>query len=223
MITNLVPEADAEEVKLLRPISFSIRDDDTYIDPLSIKIKVGYASTHSNAEEEFDSLPSTRRFSVLLTTSDEPSIEVTEEGLVIKKTADTPQRSVYCTKVSIPSGYPTVLMSANLRRVEDPYGPLNAAVYPGLTMPPPFLSAGSEELDDSDFFTGTVLGIEYGPRNKVVYLWFQRSNNGNYYVRLTTYINGGIPDLTSLEAFDWSSSKRYTLIWDEAEGYFEIS
>jgi hypothetical protein len=60
-VVNIVPTPDQQDSKLLKPVRFSIRDSNTFIDPVNIRVKVGYAKVFSTAEEVFDVLPRTRR------------------------------------------------------------------------------------------------------------------------------------------------------------------
>lgn len=227
-IVNLHPAVDEAHVKMLSPVRFSLRDAETFIDPSTIRVKAGYASVFSRGTELFDVLPRTRRVTLGQGNALDPLIELTNDGVRIQKTNTSAQHSVYATSIDGGLGYQSVMITAVVRPdTLTPYDddtaatPLTIAVYPGPLMPLPYSPiVSTSEITDN----GTVLAIEHGPRNKAAYLRFQQHSDGTKLVRLTSFAkeDGSSPDINSAVVFDWDALRRYTLVWNEAEGYFEL-
>jgi len=223
-IVNLLPKVDAEDVFLLRPVRLSVRDSETYINPSELRVKLGYATVHSEAQELFDELPRTRKISYFPgAVQGEPSISKTSEGVVIAKVTSNPERGVYATALDAGRGYPSVMVSAILRPdvvssgTIQIVGPLNRSVYPGPILPLPFCP----EEEPSVGLGTTLLGLEHGPRNTGVYLWFQIMGTTKG-VRLTGPVVEGSATPSLFTVYDWTGFHRYTIVWNEAEGYVEV-
>jgi hypothetical protein len=75
----------------------------------------------------------------------------------------------------------------------------------------------------AQFASGTVLGLEYGPRNKAAYLFLSVIGNSNY-LELTSYQQDtGEPIMSLTMPYDWQAGyQRYTMVWNEAYGYVEV-
>ena len=224
LIVNEVPAADAEEVSLLRPISMTVRDEETYVDLAQLYVNVGYATSYSNAESLFDLIPNTRRLSLFGGAETDGLIDVIDDGVLIVKDSASPQKTVYATSLDVGSGYKSVMVTAVVRRDVASVGPLNSSVYPGLNMPPGFSpGAGGGLSEEDEPFTGTVLGLEHGPRGRALYLWLQQKSDNSRIVRLTSYIReDNAPTVDEEVEVDWSSDRRLTLVWNEANGYVEV-
>lgn len=225
LITNIIPAANSERADLLRPISLTIRDKETYVDLAQLDVKVGYATIHSDATELFDFLPNTSRVSLFEGAETDGLIDVINEGILIVKNSVLPQKTVYATKVDVGGGgYPSFIVSALLRRDVTSVGPLNASVYPGLDIPAGFVPGTSGGLSEEDEpFTGTVIGVEHGPRGRAAYLWLQEDTSGNRYVRLTSHLrDDNSPTVNILVPFEWGSDRRFTILWNEAGGVVEV-
>lgn len=227
-VINLVPTPDEHGSRLLRPVSFSIRDSDTFIDPTNMRVKAGYAKVFSNAEEKFDVLPRTRRIAMAAGVAGEPSITISSGELHIEKTSNDLQRSVYTTSIEAGIGFNSAMVTAVLRPdVITPTGspgspnPLAASVFPGPLLPIPYsgLSGGTFAAD-----SGTILGIEHGPRNRAIYLRFQQHADLTKYVRFSSQTDalGTAPIINLSTLFDWTSLHRYTIVWNEVDGNVEV-
>jgi hypothetical protein len=225
-IVNLLPKSDAEGVHLLRPVRLSVRDAETFISPDGLQVKLGYAAVHSEAEELFDELPRTHRVSLFPgAISGEPGIAKTSEGIVITKVTSNPERATYATAVDAGVGYPSAMVTAMLRPdvvssgIILTTGPLNGSVYPGPLLPLPFSPEPTPVVGVN--VGSTVLGLEHGPRGTGAYLWFQILG-GVKGVRLTGPIVDGEATPSLFVPFDWTGFHRYTIVWNEAEGYIEV-
>ena len=226
-ITNLVPEPGAENVKLLRPVRFSVRDAESFVDPANLLLEVGYARVHSDGEELFDELPRTRRLSLLPgSLGTEPGLELVEGGVQITRTLGSAQPGVYATAVDAGIGYTSAMVTAVITpetisaATVATSGPLTFSVFPfGGLLPIPYAPL------DIPVSAGAVLGIEHGPRNKAIYLWLQMDGDGVPFLRLTGYIPDDLsdvpfPNLTT--EYDWTGPNRYTMVWNEVHGYVEV-
>lgn len=223
-IVNLAPSPDGEQVKLLRPIRFTVRDSESFVDPGQLLVEVGYAKVHSDASELFDKLPRTKRFSLR---SDplgaDPLVEVTGSGVEITKTMIDAQRSVYATAIDAGSGYRSAMITTVVRPdviavPDDAGGPLNMSVFPGGIFPPPFATNTGGITTN---ISGVVMGLEHGPRNRAAYFWLQY--DGSRVARLTGPIDeSGLPVPNLTISHDWSVFQRYTMVWNEAQGYVEV-
>ncbi len=225
-IVNLVPTPETSQVRMLKPIRFSIRDGGTFIDPASIRVVAGYAKVYSNADQFFDKqLPATTRTNLVAKKGTEPTLALTNDGVFIQQVGDLNERTLYATSVDAGPGYPSIMMTAIMRpgvdnaEVGTSNGPLGLSVYPGALLPLPFSPSGG-----SGGSTGSVvMGIENGARNKVVYLWLQ--NDGSKILRLTSYLTGDPdeePTINLTYNLNWDAFRRYTILWNEAEGYVEV-
>jgi hypothetical protein len=202
-IVNLVPAPDASQVRLLRPVRFAMRDSESYIDPGQMLIEVGYAKSHSEAEELFDAIPRTKRITLKSgVVSTEPTIALVGDTVEITKTANGAQKSVYATAVEAGAGFRSAMVSAVLR--------------------PDVVSVSSSGILGPVPISGAVLGIEHGPRNRAAYLWFQFDGSDRY-LRFTGSLDdtdASVPNLVIV--YDWSTYQRYTMVWNEAQGYVEV-
>jgi hypothetical protein len=224
-VVNRLPGEDYSNVGLLRPVRLSIRDAETYVEPGALLIEVGYAAVHSEAEELFDTLPRTTRRSLFSEGPwNNPTLAVTDAGVVLTKASSNPERSVYVTQIDAGAGYSSAMVSAVVKPTTvslEPAsvsGPLNMSVYPGPLMPLPY-STGEAPPP----VNGVVLGLEHGPRNRAAYLWLLQGDDNNKYVQLTGYLRGEdspVPNLS--EQYDWNAFTRYTIFWNEATGYVEV-
>jgi hypothetical protein len=225
-IVNVVPAPEARNVKLLRPIRLTVRDNDTHIDPTTMRVATGYANVFSNALAPFESLPRTFRSPLFAATGRDPSIATTSDGLQIRQTTDALQRSVYITTLDGSPGYQSILATAIVRPDSlTPFdssapGPLNFSVFPGPLDPIPYTPLFASASINS----GVILGIENGPRNQVLYLMFQLTIGGPI-IRLSSYLSQDIafsPTINIPEVYDWTSLQRYTIHWNEAEGLVDV-
>jgi len=224
LIVNAVPEKSSQGAPLLRPISLTVRDQETYTDLAQLKIRVGYASIHSDATELFDLLPNTRRVSVFEGAVTDGLVDVVDDGILIVKNLADPQKTVFATTIDTGLGFKSVMLTAVVRRDVESVGPLNSSIYPGLNMPTGFTTGAVWDLSEEDEpFTGTVIGVEHGPRGRVAYLWLQQETDGTRIVRLTSYVReDNLPTVNEQVELDWSSFHRFTMLWNESEGFVEV-
>lgn len=225
-IVNLVPTPETRNVKLLKPIRFSFRDNDTHVNPASIRVMAAYSKLHADGTDFFDKqLPSTRRIPFLFVDGSEPLITKTIDGINIQNVTSNPERSVYATSIEAGSGYRSVALTAIIKPgVLTPFnaasssGPLTLCLHPGGLFPVPF-----ESESDVSINSGVILGLENGARNKVVYLLFQTAS-GTPFIRVTSYLDpiGSAPTINVAVDFDWTAFNRYTIIWNEVESFVEV-
>lgn len=204
-IVNLVPAKEAIQVKTLKPIRFSIRDESTHIDPTTIRVAVGYAKIFSDAGQYFDKeMPSTRRVNLVNGGGSEPNLSLIADGVLVQQATASPERTLYETTLEGGPGYKSIMLTTILR---------------------PGLSNADVDASTVEIGTGAVLAIENGPRNKVIYLWFQNDSISGRILRLTSYLTnnaGSPPAINMTVSFDWSRLLRYTILWSEVEGYIEV-
>jgi hypothetical protein len=224
LIVNIVPEEEALGAPILKPISLTVRDEQTYVDLAQLAVRVGYALVRSDGDQLFDLLPNTRRVSLLGDPETDGLIDVIDAGVLIAKNSSNPQKTVYATTIDTGLGFKSVMATALVQRDVETVGPLNSSIYPGLNMPPGFSPGIGGSLSEEDEpFTGTVLGIEHGPRRRAAYLWLQQTTLGDRIVRLTSYIReDNLADVNDFVEVDWSGAKRLIMLWNEAEGYLEV-
>lgn len=224
-IVNLVPAPGSTNVKLLRPVRLTMRDAETFVDPGQVIIVAGYAKVHSDATAVFDVLPRTGRFSLFdVAPQTDPSISVSPSGVVITKTANSAQRSVYTTSIDAGSGCPSAIVTAVIQPttitpgVNGGTGPLSLALLGIPLMPLPY-----NPVQPPIASAGAVLGMENGPRNQSVYLWFQIAG-GVPYVRFTSFLpqDGSAPAINFTQNYDWTVKQRYTIVYNEAQGYVDV-
>lgn len=221
-IINRLPTDDAQNVKLLRPICFTARDAETFIDRETLYLKVGYAKVRSNGLTSFDDLPRTVRGSLLARSfMSEPHIEVGGGGLSIEKTSGDPQRSLWYTPIEGEDSSPNFLVTAMLRpdvvseaTLYTTTGPLNNSVYPGPLLPTPYANVSVPVT------VGPVIGIENNRRRKAAYLFFDRVD-GQKVIFLTGALQSPAPIPALSVTYDWDDFQRYILLWNEWEGYVE--
>jgi hypothetical protein len=217
-IVNLLPIPDSEEVKVPEFVRLSMRDRETYVDPATINLSLGYAKIFGKGTKRFDEdLPRTRLLSVTANPTDgDATIEVTGEGVRITKTAAGAQRSTFCTSVDVGAGFRSAMAMVRMRpEVADvgsgaDSGPLNQALMPGVH-PLPFavLDVG---------VGGGVFGLESGPRSTGLYAYFMNIGTVGSPVRAIRLCGPDVagvrtPDLTFI--YDWSQFHRYFIIWNE--------
>ena len=187
-IVNLLPAEDALNVRVVDPIRFSLKDTLLFLNAGSLRAVVSYAKTRSNGTALFEFLPRTKKTSVFAPVVDvDASFAVIGDGVQITKTSASAQRSVYASAVDI--GGATSRQSALVTAIIRPDIETNNA-------------------------QGAVLGLEYGPRNTGVYLFFQVVA-GIKTIRVTgPSVNGlRIPNVTNI--FDWTGLNRYIVFWNE--------
>lgn len=219
-VVNLLPQPDATNIPLLRPVRLSVRDVETFVDPSSILVAGAYAHVFSHATDYFDNLPRTTRGSLDIGSGllPEPTIAIVSDGLQITKAVTGLERSIYFTSIDGGSGYSSVVASFLVRQdVFSPLtsvdGPLNTAIFPP-GMPAPFDHGPAVRL------SGTVVALEHGPRNRAVYLFFEQ-NGGVNQLRLADSLNAD-PTVDMLVDFDWSTMHRLTILWNEAQDKVQI-
>lgn len=195
-ITNLNPRQDEAGAGLTEYVRFSVRDTETYVDPSTLQVIAGYARTRAVGDEPFeDSLDRTFLSSVLSGPVDDEKADrvPSSNTLQITKTKNGPQESVYFTALSADEGYESVLLSISLL--------------------PDTISTGEQ---------GAVIGIENGPRQTGVYVFFD--DPGTKRIRMVGPADASgtrSPDLSV--DFDWSSAERsYVLVWNEASEKVEL-
>lgn len=222
LIVNIFPSAAAQGVSLLRPISMTVRDQETYVDLALLDLSIGYASVHSNGAQLFDVLPNTRRVSLLEGSLTDGLIDVVDAGLLIYKTSSDPQKTVYASTLDVGAAFKSVMVTAQVRR--DTISALNDTNYPGLDLPSGFVPGTQPTLsEENEPFSGTVLGLEHGPRGRALYLWLQQATDGSRYVRLTSYIReDNAPSVNQQAVFNWSALSRFTVVWNEASSFVEV-
>jgi hypothetical protein len=224
-IVNIAPAPGLVDVHMLKPINFSVREPDEGVDPTTMRVKTGFAKVFSDGTAIFDELPGTQRVALNTAPAPEASISLVPGGVKIQKTSNSKQRSVFATTIEAGPGYESALLNVTLTPTQisaDPafdtlYGPLDLAIR--LELPVGYRPEGSTTLSN-----GTILGIEHGPRNKVFYLWFQENDIGTKLIRVTSYLDplGGSPTINTAIPYDWSGTKQYSILWNEAEAYAEI-
>lgn len=221
-IVNMIPSQEATSIKILRPIRFSIRDSETYIQPTSMRVRAGYAKIFSNAETLFDTLPRTKRVALAPGVAPEPLISLTGGHVQIERTGSGAQRSVYSTSIDAGNGYKSVMLTA-VFRPDVLTGYVDAADATPLVKSLPSPPYSPFDPVSSVSGLGTVLALEHGPRNKVVYLRCQKSSTNDKTIRLTScQQSDGTSVINSSIAFDWSALQRYIIVWNENEGYLEV-
>lgn len=229
-IVNLVPQPESDSVKLLNPIRVSLRDNDTYINPASIRIMAAYSKLFSNGANFFDKeLPFTFRTPLLSTTGTEPLISKTVSGVKIKKLTSNPERSIFVTSINSDIGFKSVILTVKVKpgtitpfdEVLLSTGPFNPSVFPGPLFPVPYTIGAEIPALNSG---GVIIGIENGPRNKVIYLFLQESVATGPIIRISSYLPDTIsaPIIDSIIPFDWSDFSRYTILWNEVESFVEV-
>jgi hypothetical protein len=224
-VVNLIPTPGSQNVSLTRPVRFSFRDSETFVDPGQMLVEVGYAKSFAFATsvDAFDNIPRTKRGALQPgALGIDPDIDLVPEGIRIEKNIYGPQRSVYATAVDAISNR-SAMVSAVV--MPDPLveginvnvGPLNPSIYPGPLVPLPYSNL------DLPFASGTVIGLEHGPSNKVVYIFFE-DTSPNKKLRLTGFLPPtGTPSLNLETFYNWAAGQqRYTIVWDEALGYVEV-
>ncbi len=229
-IVNLIPQPESSNIKLLRPIRLSLRDNDTHINPSSIRVMAAYSKLFSNGDEFFDrQLPSTFRSPLLTKTGTDPLIVKTLDGIRIKKLTSNPERSVFVTSIDAGQGFKSTVLTVKVKPTTiTPFdevllsaGPFNPSIFPGQLFPIPFTVGADVPALNSG---GVIVGIENGNRNKVIYLFLQNSIASGRLIRVTSYLpntfSSPIIDFTS--PFNWLDFDRYTILWNEVEGFVEI-
>lgn len=187
-IVNLLPEDGDINVRVTDPVRFSVKDSLLHLNLGSLRAMVAYAKTRSDGSALFDSLPRTKRTSVFQTIDETaPTIALGGGGVQITKTTNNPQRAVFASAMDI--GGASSRQNALITAIVQP---------------------NTETLGAQ----GAVLGLEYGPRNTGVYLFFQNIA-GVKSVRVTgpSVNNLRIPNV--VYTLDWSSPTRYIVLWNE--------
>lgn len=198
-VVNIVPIPETFSVLLSKPIRFTVRDSDTYIEPTQLRVAAGFASVFSNAGDLFEAkLSNTKIVPLLATGGPAAIITKTVDGISIQKATFSAERSVYATSIDAGTGYNSVAVTAFVR---------------------PDTVTGT-----ASFKAGTVLGFENGARNKAIYVWFQKDLSNVKQLRITSFIqpDASSPTINTVVAFDWTGFERYTLLWNEVEGVFDI-
>lgn len=226
LIFNILPTPGTNNVRITDPIRLSMRDQDTFIDPTSINVIVGYAKSFAAGTAPFNLLiPRTRVLSALSEpVNSDASIVVAPGGVKIVKTASDPQRSTYFSSVDGGSNIISAMAMALLQpQVEDALAssgaPLNLACMPGVH-PLPYAVGASGTTS-----FGAVLGLEIGVRNTAAYAFFVNLGtltSPSYAIRLTGPDVAGVrnPDVTI--GYDWSQFNTYYLVWNEGIGFCQL-
>lgn len=223
LIVNVIPAPGSSGASLLRPISMTIRDQQSYVDLSQLSVSIGYAKAHSDGDALFDLIPHTKRLSLVGPTETDGLIAVTDLGVLIAKNSNDPQKTVYATSLDVGFEYRSVMLTATVRRDISTLGPLDDSTYPGLIYPPMFVPGVGGSLSEEDEpFSGTVIGMEHGPRGRALYLWLQQKTNNTRIVRLTSYIREGLPNINEEVNLDWTSFHRFTILWNESEGFVDV-
>jgi hypothetical protein len=208
-IVNMHPAPEEVNTKLLQPISFSLRDVETYIDSSTINIVTGYSKIYGRGKNFFDQeVPGTVRhgFTQPLT-NNEPFVTLIpnpspDEAVRIKKRIDGIERSVYFTKVEV-----------------DDDNAFRNVMISGLIKPVTLTNEnGSQPLG----YTGALLGLELGPRNTAVYVFLKTVDGAKKIFLAGPFIpaHAAVPGLAV--DYDWSVNQRYTLIWNESRGRVQL-
>lgn len=205
-IVNLHPNSEDINVKLLRPISFSIRDTESGIDPTTIHVASGYSRVYGRGTNYFDrEIPATTRAGLTdPTTTVEPLLSLLPgpapaDAVVIENLTSAEERSVYFTRVPADdlSAFRNVMISGLITPVNVTNDPLILA-------------------------KGPVIGIEVGPRNSAVYVFFKMVA-GTRVVLITGPLDPGGPLVpATVVIYDWSFNPRYSLIWNESRGQIQL-
>ena len=221
---NLYPPPGTANVSQLEPVQLSIRDVETTVDLGTVEVAVGYAAVYSHAEDYFDYLPRTIRDSIFAPTYvGDPTIARQGDGILIQKTSNYPQKSVYCTSIDVSGQFrPSGLVVATINpQIEDvpplATGPMNASIFPGI-MPLPWMN--------SEFYAVSgVLALEHGPRNTALYVFFINSGTVNAphpQLRICGPWTEGSSNPDFLVNYDWFGSHKYFLLWNEYTGEAEV-
>jgi hypothetical protein len=197
-IVNLSPRPDESNTGLTGPVRFSVRDVDSYVVAGDLRVAVGYAQVHASGSQEFDEvLPRTLRTSVLSGAIDldtQPTIALVGDGVRLTKTTAGNQRGTYATSIDAGTGvFDSSLVMADIR--------------------PNNITNGGR---------GAVLGMEYGPRNTGVYLFFERSAGIPRISLCGPADEAGTRVPNTQIAYDWSGLQRYIIIWNETQGRVEV-
>jgi hypothetical protein len=202
-IANVVPSPESQGVSLTRPVSFSVRGVETFIDPTRLQVAAGYAKVFSRGGDFFDKdLPRTRRGNFLtpaITT--EPTLALLgnpPDRVAITKSSASPQNSVYYTTIDAGSKFDSVMVSAVMR-------PLSLATATTTNV------------------AGTVLGLENGQRNTAAYLFFQRNAGIIKIVVSGPVTTGGV--ITPVAVIDYDAAntlQRYTIVWNESRHLVQL-
>jgi hypothetical protein len=193
-IVNLIPREDDSDFGLTKPIRFSLRDVETYVNPVNLHVTTAYAKIRSKDTELFDiQLPRTFRSSVLsgIISTVEPILDKLVDGVRITKTTNDPQKSVFFTNIDTPQGFKSVLVMASVRPdVVTSHGP--------------------------------VLGVENGPRSTAAYLFFEDDSGPQLRLAGPADASGTrVPNIVI--PYDWSSGFwKYIIVWNEVLGQVQI-
>lgn len=198
LIVNLLPLSDQADFDLTGPVRLTVRDPDTYVSAALLHVSIGYAQTHGDGDVVFDAdtgIPGTFMSASLPGPLDstKADIQVAAEGIQITKTIAGLQRSVAFTPIEAGVGFKSAMVSAVVR--------------------PDIVTVGEE---------GAILGMEHGPRNTGVYLFFDDPGGGKQ-IRITGPADAAgvrVPDRAV--AFDWTAIQRYIIIWNERMGVVEL-
>jgi hypothetical protein len=195
-IVNLAPTPNDFNSGLTGFIKLSFRDVETYVVADSVRIAVGYAKIRASGTQLFDEiLPRTTRSSVLFGVVDlhnQPATSIISGSTSVTKTTNGNQQSVYITSLDVVSIHSF----------------LATAIITPITI--------------SNGQPGGVFGVENGPRNTGVYVFFERAG-GVPQIRMRGPANSlGVSSPNTVISFDWSGEKRYIIIWNETRGKVEF-
>lgn len=202
-IVNMRPAPEEADVGLLRPISFSLRDTESYVNPTSLNIAAGYAKIHGDGAAFFDRVvaSTTRRGLLSPLTNLEPILSLIPnpppgEAVRIKKLSNSSERSTYFTSIPVdnPRAFRSVVVSILIRPV---------------TVSEDALTTGA---------TGPVLGLEMGPRNSAAYAFFKIVSGVKKIMIAGPLVPGVAQTALANVDYDWSTNQRYSLIWNESRG-----
>jgi len=222
---NLVPAPDAVGVPILDPVRISTRDAETYVTFPTLNAALGYAKVFSEGLEVFTELPRTKRGTLFPERPDGGTlVSLVSEGVEIRKTLDIPQDSVFFTALDVGKNlrsnaiFDIALHPGQQYETMEGPGPLHDSIMPGV-LPVPYYY-----FEGEDPFAG-VIGLEYGPRNTGVYVFFVDTGSGgttSRVLRITGPKVGTtrVPDITI--NFNWSALRRYFLVWNEIKSTFDL-
>lgn len=198
LIVNLLPLPGQSDFDLTGPVRLTIRDPETYVDAGLLHVSAGYARVFGAGDIVFDEDPNLLGtfFSTVLAgfvNTDKVDTLLVAEGVQITKNTADIQRSVVFTPIDAGVGFPDAMVAAVMR--------------------PDIITISA---------AGAVLGMEHGPRNTGVYIFFEDTGGGSQLHLAGPADSAGarVPD--RVVAHDWSVLQRYIIVWNEVMGVMEL-